>query len=342
MLAAVFAATFFYSARSAQQIVGVGSPNSGTGDTVRDAFVKVNTNFTEIYGLLTNGTFLLYGETNSLLNSGFLLAAGANITLTTNGNTIEVEAATADHAAVTLNAGTSTNLVLIGQELQLYPVDLSSADVTGLLPVDSIDIGTNTWARLDGTNTWTGTNTFEGPTSFPGGIVTPSLIATNLESSAPAKGDLWVDDGTDYSPLNVGANGEVLMAASGETEGVKWAALTNAWIVPLTNQVDAVASGTGYVTFYSPFAVTVVGVKAGLKTAQASGNLFTVDINENGTSILGTTLTIDNTETNSIDATTPVSISDSSIASDSAITIDIDDCGTGGVGPVVTILYTVP
>ena len=45
-----------------------------------------------------------------------------------------------------------------------------------------------------------------------------------------------------------------------------------------------------------PYAMTLTSVRASLNTAQTSGSIFTVDINESGSSVLSTKLTIDNTE----------------------------------------------
>ena len=78
-----------------------------------------------------------------------------------------------------------------------------------------------------------------------------------------------------------------------------------------------------------PYAFTLSGVRASLTTAQASGSLFTVDINESGASILSTKLTIDNTEKTSTTAATPPVISDINLADDAEITIDIDQVGDG-------------
>jgi hypothetical protein len=75
--------------------------------------------------------------------------------------------------------------------------------------------------------------------------------------------------------------------------------------------------------------VTLTSVRASLTTAQASGSIFTVDINEGGSSILSTKLTIDNTETTSTTAATPPVISDTALADDAQITIDIDQIGNG-------------
>ena len=91
-----------------------------------------------------------------------------------------------------------------------------------------------------------------------------------------------------------------------------------------------------------PYAFTLTAVRASLSTAQASGSTFTVDINENGTTILSTKLTIDNTEKTSTTATTPPVISDSSLADDAEITIDIDQVGTAGAKGLKVALIGYP
>lgn len=70
-------------------------------------------------------------------------------------------------------------------------------------------------------------------------------------------------------------------------------------------------------------------MRASLTTAQGEGNIFTVDINEAGVSILSTKLTIDNTEKTSTTAVTAAVISDSALADDAEITVDIDQIGDG-------------
>jgi hypothetical protein len=88
-----------------------------------------------------------------------------------------------------------------------------------------------------------------------------------------------------------------------------------------------------------PYAFTLTGVRASLTTAQTSGSIFTVDINESGTTVISTKLTIDNTEKTSTTAATPAVISDSSLADDAEITIDVDQIGDGTAkGLKVTLL----
>lgn len=101
--------------------------------------------------------------------------------------------------------------------------------------------------------------------------------------------------------------------------------------VAASDETTAITTGTGKVTFRNPFptAFIVSAVKASLTTAQTSGSIFTVDVNEAGTSILSTKLTIDNTEKTSTTAATAAVISDRSIAADAEITVDVDQVGDG-------------
>lgn len=100
-------------------------------------------------------------------------------------------------------------------------------------------------------------------------------------------------------------------------------------VVAASDETTALTTGTEKVTFRMPHAMTLTGVRASLSTAQASGSIFTVDINEGGTSVLSTKLTIDNTEKTSTTAATAAVISDSALADDAEITIDIDQIGDG-------------
>jgi hypothetical protein len=111
--------------------------------------------------------------------------------------------------------------------------------------------------------------------------------------------------------------------------------------VAASDETTALTTGTAKVTFRMPYAMTVTAVRASLSTAQASGSIFTVDINEGGTTILSTKLTIDNTEKTSTTAATPAVVSDTALADDAEITIDIDQIGDGTAkGLKVTIIGT--
>ena len=112
-------------------------------------------------------------------------------------------------------------------------------------------------------------------------------------------------------------------------------------VVAASDETTALATGTAKVTFRMPYAFTLTSVRASLTTAQASGSIFTVDINEGGTTILSTKLTIDNTEKTSTTAARAAVISDVNLADDAEITIDIDQIGDGTAkGLKITLIGT--
>ena len=114
-------------------------------------------------------------------------------------------------------------------------------------------------------------------------------------------------------------------------------------VVAASDETTALAAGAAKVTFRMPYAFTLTGVRCSLTTAQTSGSIFTVDINDSGTTILSTKLTIDNTEKTSTTAATAPVISDTSLADDTEITIDIDQVGDGTAkGLKVVLIGTRP
>jgi hypothetical protein len=107
----------------------------------------------------------------------------------------------------------------------------------------------------------------------------------------------------------------------------------------LSDETTAITTGTAKLTARAPFAFTLTAVRASLSTASSSG-IPTVDINEGGTTILSTKLTIDANEKTSTTAATPAVISDSAIADDAELTFDIDVAGTGAKGLKVWLIGT--
>ena len=99
---------------------------------------------------------------------------------------------------------------------------------------------------------------------------------------------------------------------------------TESFIIACSDESTALTTGTAKVTFRMPYAFTVSEVRASLTWAWSTSWTTTVDINESWTTILSTKLTIDQGEKTSETAATPPVISDSSLADDAEITIDID------------------
>ena len=176
----------------------------------------------------------------------------------------------------------------------------------------------------DGTSKWTHDSSYlrDGLFTAKGSIVAASAANTPVG-------------------VTVGSDGYVLKAASGQTPGVQWAGQSEVLIIAVSDETTAITTGAAKVTFRMPFAMTVTSVRANVNTVSSSGPV-TVDINEGagaGTSILSTKITIDQSEFTSLDAVAPV-ISDTALADDAQITIDIVAAGTGAKGLKVTIIGT--
>ena len=112
-------------------------------------------------------------------------------------------------------------------------------------------------------------------------------------------------------------------------------------VVACSDETTDVAAASGVTTFRMPYAMTLTDVRASLTTAPV-GSTFIVGINESGSSILSTDLSIDSGEKTSTTAATPAVISDSALADDAEITIDVDQVGstTAGAGLKVTLIGT--
>jgi hypothetical protein len=108
-----------------------------------------------------------------------------------------------------------------------------------------------------------------------------------------------------------------------------------------SDEATALTTGAAKLTFRMPHAMTVTAVRASVGTAP-TGSTLVVDINEGGTTILSTELSIDATEKTSTTAATPAVISDSALADDAEITIDIDQIGStiAGAGLKITLIGT--
>ena len=112
--------------------------------------------------------------------------------------------------------------------------------------------------------------------------------------------------------------------------------------VAASDEVTALtSSATAKVTFRMPYAMTLTGIRASLTTAQASGSILTVDVNQNGTSILSPKLTFDNGEKTTVTAATQPSILTPALTDDAEITVDVDQIGaSGATGLKITLIGT--
>ncbi len=189
-------------------------------------------------------------------------------------------------------------------------------------------------------------------TSVANGTVTATASNTNyvvahrttLIVSISTASTNWNDTGT-YGRLYKLTAGSSSITAYEDHRAGSGGMLDQA--VPAVIQVAAsdesspLTTGTAKLTFRMPHAMTLTAVRASLTTTSSSGTP-TIDINEGGTTILSTKITVDVGEKTSTTAAVPPVISDSALADDAEITIDIDVAGTGAAGLKVTLIGTRP
>lgn len=183
--------------------------------------------------------------------------------------------------------------------------------------------------------TFTGTGTAR--VRLPG----TTLGFTELQAPASGQSNVFVLHG---AGTTVG-QGLVVYSVTAQA-GTNFIVLTNAPLANRTNvyefalsdETTVITTGTAKVTWRAPHAMTIVAVRASVTGDSSSGNVV-VDINDEGTTILSTKLSIDVNEESSQTATTPAVISDSAIADDGEITFDVDSAGTGSQGLKVKIFY---
>lgn len=158
--------------------------------------------------------------------------------------------------------------------------------------------------------------------------LTLAQIATGIAAEAdplPAA-DVSVED---VETLFTGTNVEDVLEEIGEALEVLTSRQTQCIMVVCSDETTALAAETLPLVFHMPYAFTLTGekIRCGLSTPQATGSIFTVDVKQNGTSILSTKVTIDNTEETSNTATTPPVVSDDTLANAAKMTVVIDQIG---------------
>jgi len=125
--------------------------------------------------------------------------------------------------------------------------------------------------------------------------------------------------------------------------GTSWVPVKLPVVIPLavSDEATLLTTGVAKVTFRMPFAMTLTAVRSSV-TEAPTGATLVVDINEAGSTILSTKLSIDAAEKTSTTAATPAVISDAALADDAEITIDIDQIGStlAGKGLKVYLIGT--
>lgn len=127
----------------------------------------------------------------------------------------------------------------------------------------------------------------------------------------------------------------------GDGAGITNMPLKMAYPVACSDTTTDITTGDDKVTFRMPFAGTLTAVRASCSTAPV-GSTIIIDIEESGTTVLSTLLSIDASEKTSVTAASQAVISDSALADDAEISINFDQVGssTAGKGVIVTLYFT--
>ena len=335
---------FIRPANSARNItISHGTGNIVTGDgndlLIQDNAVIIlqydGTNWRVIGGGGSGGmnwNNVITGATDGVNGNGYLIDSSAGIvTLTlpitpTAGQTV---------GFTDYTGSASTNNITIAR---------NGSNIYGL--AQDITIDTNyTGGHLTytgATEGWVVTTEISSGTGIgdmSGNVVAP---ATNTDSYVPQ----W--DGADSKTLKDGfpildedAMGSDSAVSLATQQSIK-AYVDSVPVVfqlAVSDETTALTTGTAKLTFRMPYAVTLTAVRASVTTAPTDA-VITVDINESGSTILSTKLTIDATEKTSTTALTPAVISDTALADDAEITIDIDTVGStiAGAGLKITLI----
>lgn len=235
------------------------------------------------------------------------LAAGTGVTLTLDGSTLTA-AQDPDIVQVAVAAGRSLANSDNGKVL------VCNGTFTITIP-SGLDADFQCVVLNDGT----------GVISFAasGSTVIPTATTVQLDS-------LSGSDAAMASIIHLGSDKFYLLAGNQERAVI---------MVPLSDEVSDLAVATPATTIRMPFSMIVTDVRASVNTAP-TGATVVVDINEGGTTILSTKLSIDASEKTSTTAATPPVISDSALADDAEVTFDIDQVGSSvkGAGLKVSLI----
>jgi hypothetical protein len=166
------------------------------------------------------------------------------------------------------------------------------------------------WATAGGGSVTIGTSAADVLSAAAGEITADDAAADKIV--------FWDDSASKLTYLALGDG----VAIDGTTiYGQDW------FVIAASDEATDLATGTGKVYFRMPYAGTLLAVKATVNTAP-TGSTLICDINEAGTSVLGTKLSIDASEKTSDTAASAATITDSALANDAEITIDIDQVGS--------------
>jgi len=210
-----------------------------------------------------------------------------------------------------------------------YLCDTSSNNITVTLPAIGSSEGVKyAFQKTSASNSLifarSGSDTLNGSASNITMTDVNAQIQFVSDDNSP---DNWV--GVNLSQITVGTG----LTKTGSVVSIDQTHLKQTIAIACGDEVTATAAATAVVTFHMPYAFTLTGIKAGVTTAPV-GSVLTVDLNEAGSTVLTTKLTIDAGEkTSGTAATAPViGGAGPALADNALMTIDVDGVGSSTAG----------
>jgi hypothetical protein len=140
----------------------------------------------------------------------------------------------------------------------------------------------------------------------------------DVDAPNPNVGDALVWNGTDWVNQDISSDIIIQLACS--------------------DLVSNLVSGDNKAYVRAPRAFTLTAVRASLLQAASGHSPVVIDIKKNGVSVLSTLLTIDEGETTSLTAATPVVIGTAAVANDDILSVQVVDARTDAKGLIVTLI----
>ena len=152
------------------------------------------------------------------------------------------------------------------------------------------------------------------------------------------KGDI-ITYSTERIRKAVGSNSQFLVCDSTDADGNKYDFNTTSFVVACSDETSDLETGDDKAQIRLPFQFELTSISANVNTAP-TGSTISIQVQEDGSDILSTPITIDVSETTSESAATPPVISDSTLAANSIISIDLDIIGssTAGTGLKINLI----
>jgi hypothetical protein len=304
-----------------------------TGLTRATNTITVNTsqNIATLSNLTTNGVVTTTGGTGALSITGTSADGVAN-KIAIYGVSGDLTAAQAIVCWSIGGVGTYPYTALTSTTLKF-----GGSSTDGILQTETITPGTTrTWTMPNATGTIITTGNLSSITAvgtLASGSVPLSLI-TGLGTGIPAA--LAINTGSAGAPVLF--NGALGTPSSGT--------LTNCTVkaeivVACSDETTSLTTGTAKVTFRMPHAMVVSSVRLQVNTAP-TGSVIIVDVREAGTTIFSTKPQIATSAFTSVGGAVPGVLSDTALADDAEITINLDQIGStiAGKGLKITLVGT--